>query len=67
MERATAFTAVPGWGNVMVGAVALVAAMIAQAQPTNTRWHTELTSIRCIECVLLSCAANHPAAPDVRP
>jgi hypothetical protein len=33
MERATAFTAVPGWGGVAMGAVALAAAALAYGRP----------------------------------
>ncbi len=32
MERATAFTAVPGWGGVIMGCVALVAAALSRGQ-----------------------------------
>jgi hypothetical protein len=38
MERAGAFTAVPGWGGVGMGLTALVAALIASRQPTVERW-----------------------------
>lgn len=38
MERAGAFTAVPGWGGVGMGVTALVAAFLAAAQPTPARW-----------------------------
>src|SRR4051794_18982656 len=38
MERATAFTAVPGWGGVAMGAVALVAAAAAETRLTPTEW-----------------------------
>ena len=38
MERASAFTAVSGAGGVAMGAVALVAAAGAAAQPTQWRW-----------------------------
>src|SRR5262245_40763613 len=38
MERAGAFTAVPGWGGVGMGLTALVAAFIASRQPTVERW-----------------------------
>ena len=38
MERAGAFTAVPGWGGVGMGVTALVAALVASRQPTVERW-----------------------------
>ena len=37
MERATAFTAVPGWGGVGMGALALVAAGVAETRLTHRR------------------------------
>ena len=38
MERSGAFTAVPGWGGVGIGAIALPAAWFAAQQPTPQRW-----------------------------
>ena len=38
MERATAFTAVPGWGGVAMGVVALVAAAVASRFDTAIAW-----------------------------
>jgi hypothetical protein len=38
MERAGEFTAVPGWGGVAIGCVALAAAVLAHSQPTPDRW-----------------------------
>jgi hypothetical protein len=38
MERAQAFTGVPGWGGVGMGVTALAAAWIASRQPTVDRW-----------------------------
>ena len=38
MERAGAFTAVPGWGGVGMGVTALAAAFLAAFQPTLGRW-----------------------------
>lgn len=38
MERAGAFTAVPGWGGIAMGVTALAAAFLAAEQPTPGRW-----------------------------
>jgi hypothetical protein len=38
MERAHAFTGVPGWGGVAMGVTALAAAWLASLQPTVERW-----------------------------
>lgn len=38
MERSAGFTAVPGWGGVGMGAIALAAAAIAHRQPTPRAW-----------------------------
>ena len=38
MARAAEFTAVPGWGGVIMGVTALAAAAVAARQPTADRW-----------------------------
>jgi len=38
MERASAFTAVPGWGQVAVGVTAFVASYLAAQETTQRRW-----------------------------
>ena len=38
MERSGAFTAVPGWGGVLMGATALIAAYVASRQPSPRTW-----------------------------
>jgi hypothetical protein len=38
MERATAFTAVPGWGGVGMGLLALAAAAVAETRLTPDEW-----------------------------
>jgi hypothetical protein len=38
MERSGAFTAVPGWGGVIIGVTALIAAIAASRMPTTQAW-----------------------------
>ena len=38
MERATAFTAVPGWGGVGMGVLGLAAAAVAETRISRTEW-----------------------------
>src|SRR5262247_1244241 len=38
MERSSAFTAVPGAGGVVTGAIGLIAAAVGARQPTAERW-----------------------------
>lgn len=38
MERTSEFTAVPGWGGVMMGITAIIAAFVAHQQPTVVGW-----------------------------
>lgn len=38
MERAAAFTAVPGWGGVVIGITALVAASVASVRTGPAQW-----------------------------
>src|SRR5437773_6855844 len=38
MERASAFTAVPGWGGVLMGVSAIVAAVISGPPDDTVRW-----------------------------
>ena len=38
MERATAFTAISGWGEVAIGITALVASVVASRQPNVKMW-----------------------------
>jgi hypothetical protein len=38
LERSSSFTAVPGWGNVLIGVVGVSAAWIASVQQTEAGW-----------------------------
>ncbi len=48
MERSAAFTASPGWGQLLMGVTALAAAAVASRQSTPTRW----LSVWLIEAVV---------------
>jgi hypothetical protein len=38
MERASAFTSIPGWGGVLVGLSAVITAVIAHPRPASKEW-----------------------------
>src|SRR5215218_4294737 len=38
MERATAFTGISGWGEIVIGVSALIASIVAAQQPTFNSW-----------------------------
>jgi hypothetical protein len=52
MERAGAFTAVPGWGGVAMGVTALAAAAAGSVQPTATRWLAAWLSAAAVASVI---------------
>lgn len=52
MERATAFTAVPGWGGVAMGATALVASWLAVRQPAQSGWLTVWLGEAVVACLV---------------
>ena len=52
MERATSFTAVPGWGSVAMGATALGAAALAAGQPTRERWLAVWIAEACVAAAI---------------
>src|SRR5271168_1481874 len=57
MERSAAFTAVSGWGQVLLGSSALVAAWLAAAQPSPFAWLRIWLAegILAVAVALLSC------------
>lgn len=61
MERATAFTAVPGWGGVAMGAVALAAAPLAARQPSPGRWLAVWLGALVVAVVIGSAALGRKA------
>ena len=67
MERASAFTAVPGWGGVAMGITALVAAAVAGAAPDSFRWLAcwllEAVLAGAIALVAMSLKARRSGAP----
>jgi hypothetical protein len=52
MERSSTFTAVPGLGGCAMGAIALIAAFVADRQPTNDRWLLTWLAAAAIASVL---------------
>jgi len=52
MERASAFTAVPGWGQVAVGVTAFVAAYLAVHEATARRWLFVWLAEAVIACLI---------------
>ena len=58
MERSSAFTAVPGWGQVVIGATALAAAYIASRQSTPATWTLTWFAEACLAATIASFAMN---------
>src|SRR4030095_5493187 len=52
MERASAFTAVPGWGQVAVGVTAFVASYLAVHETTQRRWLFVWLAEAIIACLI---------------
>jgi len=58
MERSATFTAVPGWGMVMVGATALLAGLLAARQATAARWAAIWLGEACFAVAIASLAIS---------
>jgi len=56
MERASLFTAVPGWGGMLMGATALVAAWLAGSPRSGARW-LELWAVEAMAALVVGLAA----------
>jgi hypothetical protein len=56
MERAGVFTAVPGWGTVIVGATACAAAFFASREPTPAMW-LAVWSVEAVVALVIGLAA----------
>src|SRR6266700_2793917 len=54
MERATAFTAVSGWGLIVAGAIALLGAVFASLAPTHLTWLAAWLSTAVLACISAS-------------
>lgn len=61
MERASAFTAVPGWGLVVVGMVAMFGAQLTTQVIFQKRWLLSWIGIACGSLVLSLVAMNRKA------
>ena len=62
MERASAFTSIPGWGGVVVGLTAVVTTVITHGQPASQPWLTTWL----IEAVLAAAIAGVTMAAKAR-
>jgi len=62
MERAGSFTAVPGWGGVVIGVTAVAAALVAARQSTPERW----LATWLVEAVLAIAIASGATARKAR-
>ncbi|HET8648633.1 MAG TPA: hypothetical protein VFL95_01215 [Gemmatimonadales bacterium] len=67
MERATAFTAVPGWGGVAMGVTAIAAAVLAARQPSQSGWLLVWLGEAVVACLVggaaMSLKARRTGAP----
>src|SRR5262245_11619860 len=67
MARASEFTAVPGWGGVMMGASALVTAPLAGPPDGSSRWvliwFGDAAVAAAIALVTMTQKARHSGAP----
>ncbi|HEX9638083.1 MAG TPA: hypothetical protein VGB99_11145 [Acidobacteriota bacterium] len=61
MEGAASFTAVPGWGGVLMGVTALLAAAIAARQPTLEGWLIVWLLEACFAILIGGWAADRKA------
>jgi hypothetical protein len=65
MEQGASFTAVPGWGAVVMGVTALIAAAVAWAQPTPERWLL-VWLLEAMVAGAIGAAAIHRKARDAK-
>lgn len=67
MERAAAFTALPGWGGVAIGLTAIAAALLAARQPTPWAWLEVWLVEAGLAAVIAAGAAAHKACAAKMP
>src|SRR4051812_10720171 len=67
MERASAFTAVPGWGGVLMGVSAVVAALVSGPPDDTVRWvlvwFADAAVAAAIAIVAIAIKARRSGAP----
>ena len=61
MESATAFTAVPGWGGVVMGVTALIAAFLAAMQTNRNMWLSVWLGEAAVAILVGGWATDHKA------
>ncbi len=64
MERAAAFTAVPGWGLFGMGCIALVAGTVAMRQSSHTAWLTAWIAAAILAFAVGAVAMKRKAARE---
>jgi hypothetical protein len=61
MESAASFTAVPGWGQVIIGVLAIITAVIASKQTSQGNWVITWIALACISLVIAIISMNRKA------
>lgn len=61
MESAASFTAVPGWGQVIIGVLAIITSVIASQQNKPSNWVITWIVLACVSLVIALISMNRKA------